>query len=678
MNPATSSRSKPVHALSTTRRDFLRSAGAGLLLWTPVHKVFAGDPASPCTPPSGFPSGIPVFIQAFKNWSGEIALDAVWTAAPESAEEVLAIVNWAFRQGYRIRARGNGHNWSPILVAPGTDCDSKVILLDTRIHLNSVTVDAASTPPRVTAQCGILMEDLLLQLEKAGLGVTATPGAGDITLGGALAINGHGTALMAEGETPLPGHTYGSLSNLVVALTVVAWNPDRSQYELRKVLRSDPEASSLCPHLGRAFVVEAVLQVGVNQRLRCQSITDIPASELFGPVKPGARTLSRFADQTGRVEAILFPFSEQPWLKVWSVSPEKPEGSREVTQPYNYPFSDSISPAVEGILNLILSGAGSLTPRLGAAQMAAVDAGLIVTQSSDIWGWSRNLLLYIRPTTLRITANGYAVQCRRSDVQRTVQEFYDKLVSLRSEYQKRGLYPTTSAIEIRITGLDRPEDCALPGVRAPRLSALRPTPSHPEWDTAVWFDLLVIPGTPHAFEFYRELEQWFYTNYSGDYASVRVEWSKGWAYTDTSAWAAPEIVGGKVPDSLTQGQASGDGFRAAMEQLDQLDPFRVFSTPFLDQLMPPTQSIQLVNGLRKRTGSVRPVRPPGKRGMGVPGANPPQIRATLRPATPGKTVVETSPDLRNWSPISTNPPGPVEITVDPTGERSFYRIVPVR
>lgn len=663
---------------TTTRRDFLRLGGAGVLAWTPIHRILAGDAAAPCDPPTGFPASIPVYLQAFRNWSGEIAIDAVWTAAPTSPEDVVEIVNWAARQNYRIRARGNGHNWSPILVAPGTTCESRVVLLDTRGHLKTVSINTASTPPTVTAQCGILMEDLLLEIGKVGLGVTATPGAGDVTLGGALAINGHGTAVPALGEVRLPGHTYGSLSNLVVAMTVVAWNPKTSQYELRKVRRSDPEAGSLCPHLGRAFVVEAELQCGADQRLRCQSITDITAGELFGPETPGARTFAGFANQSGRVEAIVFPFSEQPWLKVWSVAPEKPEGSREVTEPYNYPFSDSISPAVEGLLNSILSGAGFLTPELGPLQMAAVTAGLAVTNSSDIWGWSRNLLLYIRPTTLRITANGYAVQCRRSDVQRTVREFYSKLVSLRDDYRSRGLYPTTSAIEIRVTGLERPEECSVPGAQSPRLSALRTTPGHPEWDTAVWFDLLVIPGTPNAFQFYRDLEQWFYTNYSGDYASVRVEWSKGWAYTDKAAWTAPEILSGRIPASLTEGQLPGDGFREATAQLDRLDPFRIFSTPFLDEFIPPTQTVELLDQTRKGSPPQGSVGGPRKRGPANTKEVSGKFKAVLRPTSPKPTVLETSPDLQLWSPVSTNPPGPVEIMVDAIGDRRFYRIVPTK
>ena len=50
------------------------------------------------------------------------------------------------------------------------------------------------------------------------------PAPGDITIGGALAIDAHGAALPANGETQVSGSTYGSLSNLVTSLTAVVWS----------------------------------------------------------------------------------------------------------------------------------------------------------------------------------------------------------------------------------------------------------------------------------------------------------------------------------------------------------------------------------------------------------------------------------------------------------------------
>ena len=143
-----------------------------------------------------------------------------------------------------------------------------------------------------------------------------------------------------------------------------------------------------------------------------------------------------------------------------------------------------------------------------------------------------------------------------------------------------------SAVEIRVCGLDRPEHCMVPGAQVPLLSALRPWPARPEWDTAVWFDILSIPATPTVNDYYAELKRWIYTNYAGDYAGVRVEWSKGWAYTAAGAWTNAEVIGGRIPASVTRGMAEDTGFRAAMNILDRLDPHRVFSTKFLGRLMP--------------------------------------------------------------------------------------------
>ena len=44
--------------------------------------------------------------------------------------------------------------------------------------------------------------------------------------------------------------------------------------------------------------------------------------------------------------------------------------------------------------------------------------------------------------------------------------------------------------------------------------------------------------------------------------------------------------GGRIPASFTHVMAEDAGFRAAVDMLDRLDPHRVFSTKFLDRLMP--------------------------------------------------------------------------------------------
>ena len=583
---------------NSSRRSFLRtSALLGAAVWLPAFRVTPADAmpmaSGTCPPPPNFPAGIDVFLQGFRNWSGEISIDQLWTATATSPQDVVTLANWAHANGWRLRPRGMGHNWSPISVDPGDNCTSPTLMLDTTAHLTAVSVDSTMTPPTVTAQTGISMEALHTALQEAGLGVTNCPAPGDLTLGGVLAIDGHGTSVPAVGETLLPGHTYGTVSNLLRAVTAVVWDATTETYALRTFQRSDPEMAALCVHLGRAFLVEATLQVGTNVRLRCESFRSHSAADLFAAPGSGStgKTFSDFLNESGRVETILFPFTDNPWLKVWTITPEKPFWSREVSAPFNYPFSDNIPKEVSQLVAQITTGAGWLTPAFGAAQGLAVDVGLTTNLAWDLWGWSKDLLLYIRPTTLRVTANGYAVSCRRADVQRVISEFHAKYIELQQTYRDRGDYPMNSAVEIRVCGLDRPEHCMVPGAQVPLLSALRPWPAQPEWDTAVWFDILSIPGTPTANDYYAELEQWIYTNYVGDYAGVRVEWSKGWGYTPAGAWTNQDVIGARIPASFTQGMAADASFRTAVDILDRLDPARIYSTPFLDRLMPRSRDL---------------------------------------------------------------------------------------
>jgi hypothetical protein len=92
----------------------------------------------------------------------------------------------------------------------------------------------------------------------------------------------------------------------------------------------------------------------------------------------------------------------------------------------------------------------------------------------------------------------------------------------------------------------------------------------------VWFDVLTFPNTPDSVSWYRQLEQWMYANY-GPYASVRPEWSKGWAYSPTAAWSDPTILGTTIPATNTTARAPDDDWASALEALDRLDPHRIFT-----------------------------------------------------------------------------------------------------
>lgn len=528
-----------------------------------------------------FPLGS--YYSDITNWSKEISGSHILTCAPKNEQELLSAINWAYENDYCARPVGMKHNWSPLTIANGNN-NGNVLLIDLTKEIKKVTIKKEGEKGYVTAQTGVSMQNLLTLLEKSKLGLYATPAPGDLTLGGVLAIGGHGTCIPADGEALSEFGSYGSVSNSIIALKAVVWNSETAQYELREFKRDDPEISAFLVHVGRAFIYEVTLQAPRNRRLRCQSFVNVPATELFSIEGTSQRTFSHFLDQCGRVEVIWFPFTEKPWLKIWTLEDKYPKTSKPTNGPFNYPFSDNLPVQISDLIKKINNGFPELTPALGQAQMEVVSIGLGATISTDLWGWSKDLLLYVKPTTLRVTANGYAIITKRSNIQQVLHEFAEKYESMVGEYQKINSFPMNGPIEIRVTGLDKPQESVVANAVAADLSATAPVDDKPDWDTAIWLDILTMPDTPDANKFYSEMEKWIYSHFSGDYATVRVEWSKGWGYTESSAWSDKQVISQEVPKSFGAGSEKNDRWQHAHDILFKYDPHYIFSSPLLDML----------------------------------------------------------------------------------------------
>jgi FAD/FMN-containing dehydrogenase len=559
------------------------AAAAGALAWVPVFRVTPASAQATTSPPPNFPSSISIYQQAYQNWAGMIVIDDVWTCAPASANDVVTLANWAYANGYRLRAKGMSHNWSPILLPSGST-GAGYVLLDTTQDLTSVSISTGS-PATATVGTGVTMNTLTSAIAAAGYGFCAIPAPGDITVGGALAINAHGSAIPATGETMLSGQTYGSLSNLILSLTAVVWNASSGQYVLTTFQRSDPDIRAFLAHLGRAFITSVTLQLAASQNLQCQSWVDISAADLFAPpASAGSSSLASYADGAGRVEAIWFPFTDTPWLKVWSIKSSQPLLSVKATSPYNYSFTNSVTSSENTFFDEVAAGDVSGTPAFEDAAIALVDTGLVFTGTWDLWGQWQNVLLYVEPSTVRIVEAGFAIITSRASIQQVVSDFYTQYSSLLSSYAAQGLYPMNGPIEIRITGLDKPSDALVSGAQSPILSSLRPRPDQPGWDTAVWLDMGTLPVTAGFSAFYAEMESWIWSHYTGSYACVRPEWSKAWGCTPTAPWTNTTILGSTIPAAVSAGQASDDGWSTAVSILASYDPNSVFSNPFLDTL----------------------------------------------------------------------------------------------
>lgn len=519
----------------------------------------------------------------FLNWSKETSGKNILSCVPKNISELLKVINWAMDNSFKVRPLGIQHNWSRLTIDNNGD-NSDVVLVDMTKYFNAITITKNGDYGYVTAQTGIQMESLVTALQKKKLGFYSMPAPGDLTLGGVLAIGGHGTGIPSINEKLSVGGSWGTVSNNIIEMKAIVWDESVEQYVLKTFERSDPEISAFMVHVGRAFIYEVKLQVPRDRRLRCQSFVNVPATELFSLDSENTRTYSSYLDKCGRAEIIWFPFTTTPWLKIWTETPTYTTTSKPVHSPFNYPFSDNIPVQVSDLVKKINNGCPELTPALGKLMMNLVDIGLGATISGDLWGWSKDVLMYIKPDTLRVTANGYVIITKRENIQKVLNDYVTKYEDLVEKYKEANSYPMNGPVEIRVTGLDNPEDSNIINAVPAALSAARPVDAHPEWDVAIWLDNLTMPDTPDSLNFYNEMEEWVFSNYSGDYATVRVEWSKGWGYSSKDAWDNETVINDYIPNSLTNDITDGYDWNFARETLDKYDPFYLYSSPLTRKL----------------------------------------------------------------------------------------------
>ena len=572
-----------------------------------------GDPSGrPAVP--GFPPSIPLNVLPYNNWDLTIQSPGVLTCAPQSADDVAAICNWAKDNGYHVRPRGVMHNWSPLTLAATPTAGAKVILVDlTKSLWNAAFLPASDgLPNRVRVEAGKTMLDLMEYLEGTAGGSGSTPGysfphipaPGNLTVGGVLAIDAHGTAVPTQPDDNFRA-SYGSMSNQILEFVAVVTDTNSSspnRYVKRTFKRGESDAKAMLTHLGRVFLVEATLEVVDNYNLRCQSFTDIPWQTLFAPPNGAVtqKSFAEFLEKTGRVEIIWFPFSENPWVHVWSVAPVQPAGSLRVDKPYNYPFADHVPEALQKFLAFILSMPGT-TPDFGKASAQVTANGLdgknilgfsdknYQPPSRDIWGPSKNTLIYIQDTTLKVTANGYAIHMKKADVQLAVSDIAHQFAGMLTAYAERGQYPINSPLEIRVTSLDDPAPVGggkSVDAESPVISALSHDAQAKEkgWDVALWIDILTLPGTKLSNQFYTEFEAWILQRFSANAARTMPEWSKGWGYTPAGGpWTSSEFLD-YIRQTFTAGRGDQDNWNYEVETLNKYDQSNLFTNAMLELL----------------------------------------------------------------------------------------------
>lgn len=538
-------------------------------------------PAEPGDPPGSQ-------RRVYEDWSEGTRVEGVPVVTPASAEEVVDLCNWAVANGWKVRALGHAHNWSPLVVPAGTAASEKVVLVDTSGLKGTPVVEQAGDIARVRFGTGTTLDEasaFLATLDNGGrspapgYGFLNMPTIGELTLGGILAVGGHGTSVPAT-RPPLPEPPLmGCMSNLITSFEAVVTDPGGSgppTYRLRRFDRAHEDAPALLVHLGRALVTEVTLAAVPNHYLQLTQVF-APVGEVMAPPSrtPGPASLASLLDAHGRVEVIWFPYQPTAWVQCARRQPGRIEP--QVRGPYNYPWMNIIPRWLSDAVKRTYQDLPASVPD-GLATELRIARSFV--EGRVLNGTARDLQLYLTSNTLRMGAFGYVAQLLRGKVQAAVSAFFGRVQQLLARYGDR--YPVNGAVEIRCTTVDDPSGLGIPGARPPALSAAHAV--HPDVDTVLWVDVLTFPGTPGSNELLCELEQWVLHEWLGDGSPlVRPEWSKGWAYTPEGPWTNGDVVRRSIPAAY---DAAGDGltFSWARERLAAYDRGGLFTNGFLSTL----------------------------------------------------------------------------------------------
>ena len=548
-----------------------------------------------------WPVNISVNKVPFSNWDKTIQAKKVWTCAPRDSQEAAAACNWAATHSYQVRPRGTMYSWSPLILGRHqSGVISNVLLMDTTKYLNNIEFsNNGILGPRVTVGAGISMGEMLEFLENPSLGGSSTsPGTGwgfpgycgteHITVGGFIATGGRGTASASPFDDP--NITYGSFSNYILELKAIVSDAS-GVYRTKTFKRGEPDTKAFLVSLGRTLITQVTLKVIPNFNLRCQSIMDINKSVLFAP--PAAdgsnphNSFAYFLENNGRVASVWFPFTKNPWMRLYKNCSEKPQSSREIKDVDPYEFANNISASTTKFMERIYE-TPYLTPIFSKATTKLLNFELKKNEVLDIWGSSKDIIFNVSEKTSKIYDFGYGIQLSRSNLQKAINMISEKYNELILEFDSHRKWPMNGPIEFRISSLDSSEyintengeDPARPvisSVSADRLS------EENGWDICLMIEITTLPISDSLNEFYFLFEEWILYTFTGIFARARPEWSKGAAYTKDGPWTNQAVLR-YIRESFTTGRTSDDDWQWETETLEKYDSKNIFQSAMTQQL----------------------------------------------------------------------------------------------
>lgn len=489
-----------------------------------------------------------------------IHVRGVLTATPRTDDEALSLVQWAAREGYRVRPMGAFHTWSPLAFEEA----ARVIAVD-QSQLTGLTGFSYTPVPAATFRAGTTLAEAVSALEDIdnhgaseapGWAWPDYPGVPDVTIGGMLAIGAHGAGVRQRDDQP---DLFGTVSNLVLGFRAIV--SDGEDYSIREFRRDEPEAAALLVHLGAAFLLSVTMRVVPNCYL--SRSVDYPDWETAYAPTAAPGSIQSTIRTHGRVQALWFPFTQTPLVQHFTEEGYV-DGPR-ATEPLTVRLSPDLPPAFTTAFTQTLAHLPWLTPLVERATLREMRH--LSPPDREWHGTSGNMLLYVQHDTLRVVSLAYAVHTRAEGLQEAIHDITHKFDSMLHEYAHAGHDPINSCLEMRVTDVDHAEAVGIPGAAAALLS-----PGLPMGDSVhvIWIDLVTTPGTPMAWDFYAEYEAWLWQRFPG---RLRPEWSKAWAVSTEGPWTDPTVLAW-VREAI----------RPAAATWDALDKAGVYGSPLLDRL----------------------------------------------------------------------------------------------
>ncbi|CAL8071544.1 unnamed protein product [Orchesella dallaii] len=541
-----------------------------------------------CRNPPNFPPTIPILPGEFRNWAGNIHVSNMWIAIPRTFKDILVLANWAYLNDFMLRPKGFSNSWAPLTVTKSSSSCRNTVLVDTTQFLIQMKMLSSKGKFRaVQVQTGASMESLLSFLEDHKCGLFAAPVMGEISIGGVLAVSGHGSGLPTLSSSRAPaGYSSGSLSNLILSFKAVVWDEHKESYVIKKFARAERDSRAFLTHMGRAFLTEVTLLVGPAYKLRCQSLSDLSAEKLLASpddvngAKSGHETFASLVDKYHSVDLSVFPYTDYTLLMACSNRTKNYNNtSRVVNTPYPFSYLENVPRSVTVLLSQFLSGRHYLAPLISRLNHQFNSVGIRYSSNEDIWGASKNILVRYKSTFTHSFSSGYAILTSRDNLQKVASEVYSFYLELLEKFSSDWQYPQNQPLQITVTGLDDPKDLPPFGkFESPALSILAPVKGK-KFNVALVVSVNVYPGTRYFEKFMRELESHLFLKYDGDEALVRPEWAKAWAFTDSGAWDNRILIRKMIP------KAYGSDWNWAIETLNQYDPHHIFSNDFIKYVL---------------------------------------------------------------------------------------------